>query len=319
MPLPSTGTLGLDQVNVELFRPATNLIGLNDTEVRNLAGSPAGEVQFASLRGKSAVFQLTISTNQVDANLRSLAIAAGWNGVFPLQATINSGVWISGSTAGNSTAALTINGSFPNGVTLINNGTIAGVGGAGGKGGDATQNALTSSAVGTAGGRALLVSVPVTIQNNGTIAGGGGGGGGGSHRYTTFTFGTMDNNGYVLAPGGGGGGGRSNASYNSAGGAGGTYTGLAGSPTPTITAGAQSGAQGTSAGQGGGGAGGSANYNANTATGATGGAGGAWGTAGSTGGASTALGSAGGAAGQAISGNANITWTAFGTRLGPIL
>jgi hypothetical protein len=82
------------------------------------------------------------------------------------------------------TPGLTINGAWPNGIELVNNGTIvgrAGNGGAGGLGGTGptTINDATNGSAGSAGGLALTISVPVSIRNNGTIAGGGGGGGGG--------------------------------------------------------------------------------------------------------------------------------------------
>lgn len=283
----------MNQVNLELFRPETNLLDLNDAEVRGLAETPSGTITIANLRGKSYLFAFSIATNQVDANLRSLAIAAGWNGTSPVQATINSGVWISGSVAGNSTAALTIDGSFPNGVTLINNGTIAG---RGGTGASTTTSGVTPSP-GQAGGLALSASVPVTIQNNGTIAGGGGGGGAG---ISVFGFGNCDmgqSSCTYSRSGGGGGGGRSNVSYTAPGGTGGF-----------------GGGTGTSTGPGGGGTGGTSTGVCPSCNGQapSGGAGGAWGTAG------TSSSGSGGAAGIAVTGNANITWSAFGTRLGPI-
>lgn len=305
MTLPA-GTISLSDVNVELFKSATATISLNDTDVRALAGVPSGLIDLQDLQGKSAVFAFTISTNQTDANLRTLAVAAGWNGTFPVQATIGSGVSINGSVAANSTAALTIDGSWPNGVTLVNNGSILGRGGNGGSGG---------SVAGTAGGRALLASVVCTINNVGTIAGGGGGGGGGANdsRFLECDMDTTPCS--TVARGGGGGGGQSSVGFNSSGGAGGGSSTCNGVGTGSS---AVAGGAGTSTGPGSGGAGGTvgtcsclscSNYSARA-----GGAGGAYGTAGTT-----PVGGAGGAAGQAVNGNANITWVAFGTRLGTIV
>jgi hypothetical protein len=306
----------MSQVNVELGLSATATISLNDAAVRNLAGVPSGAIGMNNLQGKSNVFQLTISSNQIDANLRTLAINAGWNGTIPVQATINSGVWISGSVQANSTAALTINGSFPNGVTLINNGTIAGRGGNGGNG-----YFPTVSIAGTAGGLALLASVGVTIQNNGTIAGGGGGGGGGGAAQSYASCSMGEDNSTGSAGGGGGGGGRSNVSFNASGG-----TGSFGNPTSCFSnVPGGTGGTGTSGGAGAGGAGGissSCTCFASNVVAAAGGSGGGWGSAGGAGAtaASNPVGSgaAGGGAGFAVSGNGNISWTAFGTRLGPI-
>jgi hypothetical protein len=292
----------MSQVNVELGLSATATISLNDTAVRNLAGVGSGQIGMNNLQGKSNVFAFAIASNQIDANLRTLAVNAGWNGTTPVQATINGGVWISGSAQANSTPALTINGSFPNGVTLINNGAIVGRGGDGG-GGQAPYG------TGTAGGLALGVSVGVTIQNNGTIAGGGGGGNGGGYGATTvYTSCNMseDFSGGAVAGGGGGGGGRSNVSFNSSGGAAGSGgSGIGCSPSRVAAA----GGAGTSGGAGGGGLGDIFTCTcpgSGTSTGGTGGTGGDWGTA------------SGGGAGYAVSGNGNISWTAFGTRLGPI-
>ncbi len=320
MTLPA-GTISLSEVNVELGLSATAQISLNDAAVRTLAGVASGAIGMTDLQGKSNVFAFTISSNQVDANLRSLAISAGWNGTSAVQATVNADVWISGSVAANSTAAITINGSFPAGVTLINNGTIAGRGGNGGAG--ATEPGFAGA--GTAGGCALLASVGVTIQNNGTIAGGGGGGGGGGFNLVSSTCSMGEDDCRVEPGGGGGGGGRSNASYTASGGAAGASSYSASGTCSSGAIAASAGGTGTSSAAGGGGAAAKSPNscrcpNCENVYGGAGGAGGAWGTAGTTGAATPdRVGGAGGAAGQAVSGNSNITWTAFGTRSGPIV
>ncbi len=282
-------TSGLNQsINIELGQSATATISLNDANVRSLLGKASGTISLSDAYGKANQFAFTISSNQTNANLRTLAINAGWNQNSLVVATIASGVFISSNNTG--TSALTVNGSFPGGVTLTNNGTIVGMGGAGGGGGYSG-----SGGPGANGGNALTVSVGVTITNNGTIAGGGGGGGG--------ARGTIINDeGFITYQGGGGGGGRSSAAANSAGGAGGS-----------------GGGQGTVNAPGGGGA--SSGLGA-----AFGGAGGGWGAAGGTGSSATVSGNiagtqgpwAGGSGGSAVVGNANITWLAFGTRLGAI-
>jgi len=140
---------------------------------------------------------------------------------------INAGVTVSS----NSTATPALQtGSFPAGstLTIVNNGDIRGMGGAGG---DASSN-------GSAGGNALSIALSVTIDNgSGNIWGGGGGGGGGGG--STY---------FCDASGGGGGGGGASGSTNSSGGngGGGSGNGSGGSP----------GSAGTSSGAGSGGAGG---------------------------------------------------------------
>ena len=109
-------------------------------------------------------FTLTPGAN---VDLRTQALAAGWDGAKPVIATLN-GAITSSSTA---TPALTITGSFPGGVKLINNGTITGAigtnsavagstgtngtAGAGGAGGAATSyTKAASGGAGSAGGAA---------------------------------------------------------------------------------------------------------------------------------------------------------------------
>lgn len=247
-------------------------------------------------------FTFTVSSNQTNANLRTLAVNAGWDQNSKVVATINSGIYISSNSTG--TPALTVNGSFPGGVELVNNGIIVGMGGAGGRAADIPP---ANRIAGSAGGLALSVSVAITITNNNTIAGGGGGGAGGR------TFWYSDMYGYGGSAGGGGGGGRSSNAANSSGG------GQAYSPQSGYSA---AGGSGTVSGAGAGGVdsytplGGSFNN--------YGGSGGGWGSTGSNAPSGNSSGynvseSLGpGSGGGAVSGNGNITWLATGTRLGGI-
>lgn len=307
MALVSSGTISLADVNVELGRSSTAQISLGESAVRSLFAIGSGAINMANGYGKANEFAFTISSNQTNANLASLATAAGWSGASKLIATINSGVYISSNSTG--TPALTVNGSFPGGVSLTNNGTIVGMGGAGGRGQIGGNGNPSSAEVGGTGGTALSVSSAITITNNGTIAGGGGGGGGGAYGQW------VDN--WKGSSGPGGGGGRSGLT-NSAGGAGGplntpnTYTGNAGSA-------------GTISGAGSGGARRSWLYYSSTYYNGIGGNGGSWGASGSGGangyggaGAQVFKPASGGAGGNAVSGNSNITWVSTGTRYGTI-
>lgn len=280
--LPSVGPIGLKDVNIELENPPTAIISLNNAQVRELLAKPSGNVSLSMAYGKVNFFTFSISVNTTNANLRNLALSAGWNGTRPLVCVIPSGVIISGNTQGNSTAAMTIDGTFPSGVTLVNNGSIRGRGGNGGAAGFGGGGV---GSVGARGGRALMVTVSASVQNNGTIGGGGGGGGGGRGRTVEATWPQKGTTSYY---GGGGGGGRSSL---------------------TNSGGGSSGSGGTAGGAGtlsAAGSGGSPN----------GGAGGLLGANGTVGGNS---GAAGGPAGQAVNGNTNITWLTFGTRLGTIV
>jgi hypothetical protein len=315
MTLP-VGTISLSQVNVELGLSSTALISMNDTAVRALAGVASGAISMSDLQGKSSAFAFTISSNQTDANLRTLAVAAGWDQVLAVVATIGSGVVISGSVLSNSTPALTIDGAWAGGVRLVNNGTIAGRGGTGAPGGN-----TGGSAVG--GGRGMIVSVAVSIDNtSGIIAGGGGGGtGGAKSSNVTFTWERPSDgrtgSGYVAAGGGGGGGGQGGNVSSTGGAAGSAPEGFAYSGANLQGTSAGVGGAGSVSSAGGGGVAATCTYTGLyfngsvfvsgtiTASGTSGFPGGGWGQAG---GAS--------AAGECLSGNSYITWINTGTRYG---
>lgn len=302
----SATTGGLNQsINIELGRSATASSNLNESALRTLAGVPSGAIALSNFYGKSSGFAFTISTNQSNANLRTLAVSAGWNQTQAVIATINPGVQIRSTAVG--TPALTINGSWPGGVRLNNNGVIIGQGGTGGQGANGVGYPPSQFGPnykgqdGFAGGTALTASVPVTIQNNGTIGGGGGGGGGsGFYEFCGSNF-----------PGGGAGGGAGfgpggirgrdivNPSTTPTGSPGGQLTGGAGGPAVGFVPQSFGGAGGSAGAGGAIGPAGGSNYCPNT----------------------NDYGnniSSGGAAGPAVTGNGFISWAAFGTRLGPI-
>jgi hypothetical protein len=292
MALPATGPLSFLQLRTEFS--ASGSVNLYDYR-RNGgivgAGAPnvptAGMISLSQFHGAANQFLLTISANAVNMNLRNEAMNFGWDGSAPLVVVINSGVYI----VSNNTAvpALTIDGTYPDGVKLTNNGWIIGMGGAGGGHSATGFNGLP-------GGPGLKVLSTVTIANNGSIAGGGGGGGKGS---------TGD---YYDWSGGGGGGagyGLGGTGLNGGGGAGQGANGTAGTQLAGGTGGAGSGYGG---------------YGGNR-FGISGGNGGLLGSAGATGGVwppAAAQYNSGGAAGAAIIGDSLITWTSFGTLFGPI-
>lgn len=305
MALPLSGPLSLSQIQTEFG--GTNPISMSEyyrggpfVSNNNTSVPTSGVIRISNFYGAVRQFSFTISGSYTTTqNLRSLAIAAGWNQSDSLLATVAPGTTLYGNAGvsggmfyggnqiagGSGSTALIVSGSFPNGVALVNNGTIAGGGGAGGGGG---STAIGGN--GGAGGTGLVVSSAITITNNGTIAGGGGGGSGAG------AWGT----GGIVRSGGGGGGGAGFGQF----GFGGDWEGIDGGPGGT--GGATTG-----------GAGGWSDQNLNV-----GGAGGSLGTVGNSGVNSGAPNSQApgtpGAAGNAITGNSNITWLAFGTRLGPI-
>jgi hypothetical protein len=323
MAIPSSGAISLTTIQTEFG--GTNPISLSEyyaggglvpsgTTGTFGAVPSSGTISIQNFYGTSNVFTFNL-TSGTDLNLRTQALAAGWGGSSPVIATIPAANTIQSSSTG--VYALTINGSFPAGVTLVNNGTIVGRGGNGGAGGPANMDAAnqaagtaTAGSPGSAGGPGLLVSVAVTIDNtSGRIAGGGGGSGGGGGAAAGFR-------GNSNVAGGGGGGGGIGVSTGGGGGA---------ATSGTVNSSGSVGGNGTTSAVGSSGTGGTAST---SAFGGNGGAGGTFGSAGAAGTAGTVAGSpivtrtasggALGAAGACLAGNANITWTAFGTRNGAI-
>jgi hypothetical protein len=280
MTLPSSGAISLSQVNTELGYSSTAQISLNDSAVRTLFGESSGVVDFNSGHGKANQFFFNISGGQ-NLNLHSLAIAAGWNQSSQLWATVTGNI---GSTS-TGAYALTVDGSYAQGVWLtINSGVY--VVGAGGKGGDGAY--ASDANPGLPGGPAINCSSAVNITNNGVIGGGGGGGSGGAPPA------------YRGATGGGAGGG--GAGYVS--GAGGAPNG---SPYPYGP-----GAPGTLT------SGGVGNTNSQGAS--PGGTGGSLGQAGAVGAYTDGRWqqAPGGAAGSAIVGSGNVSWSYQGTIYGAL-
>ena len=126
---------------------------------------------------KSAfVWRPTISADVTNWVLYSQAIAAGWDGITPLDAivTVSSGIVLSANST--SLYGFDTGIGFTAGTTLglIMPGYVCGMGGVGGNG------AIGSPTAGGGGGPALRAQHAITIDaTGGVIAGGGGGGGGG--------------------------------------------------------------------------------------------------------------------------------------------
>ena len=192
MTLPASGLISISAIAAEIniAYPGSYASGgpitLNDTAVRTLAGVLSGTISLANFYGKSSTFiyNITFSGNYPNFVLYSALIAAGWNGVQPVHATltINAGVYVYGSNT--NTPAIQICG-LPaySVVTIVNSGVICGCGGAPGAGGwvDVSGSGNPyNGASGAGGGAAIILGYPVTIYNYGIIGGGGGGGGGGA-------------------------------------------------------------------------------------------------------------------------------------------
>lgn len=272
----------------------------------------AGAISMGQFYGavKGFVFNQTLTGSVANYNLRNAAIAAGWNGVLPLIAsiTIQAGATVYASSTG--TYAFDTDTSYPAGSTLAvtNNGVIAGCGGAGGQ--------VWGDNNGSTGGPGMLLrAAGLALVNNGYIVGGGGGGGIGGGKH--------DSSGDAWHyPGGGGGGGvalvisAACTITNGSGTIGGGGYGGSGGAADANIGGTYGGSGGGGAGNGIGGSPGAGIYG-----GTQGGNGSVTsGGAGSTpnGGAYGQNGGGLGSSGAAVSGNSNATWVSAGTRLGAI-
>ena len=225
------------------------------------------------------VLQVTItnsSTRTALYDLRAEYIALGYPAGAVVRLTFINNAWCQ--------AGVDEGSGWPAGSTcsIVNASVMSGLGGDGGDGRDATTTLLGGGSVGSAGGDALNLSMPTTLDNAaGYLYGGGGGGGGGGAAADYNPPGTGSR-----AAGGGGGRG-----YSAAKGQGGYTAGAADGTDGTV---------GTTSARGTGGAGGVSfgNY------GGKGGNGGDWGANGQSGsaasGPNTASARAGGAAGYAI-------------------
>lgn len=299
-------------------------------------GIQVDEIMFNGISAWKRVFSLSIENNINDLNVRGFAISQGWDGSAPLEIFVASGVVISSTS---DEPAVVIDGSFPGGLLIENQGFWIGRGGAGGAGRNATATSnspsISGGSSGGSGSAALSCSSVSNIQIDnaaGVIAGGGGGGGGGGsaarhHSNISTSNETLVTTTYRYASSGSGGGGGRSSNQGSAFGLAGVAT-VSGGNVRQATNG-NPGSAGSYATSGNGGAlppvAGSGSL---TVRGGAGGAGGEWGASGSNGGNPsigsttgshvTAGGLSGGPAGQAVIGNANIHWISTGTRLGVI-
>lgn len=329
MTLP-VGQISLSQVNTELgISPSSTLITMNDAAVRTLAGVGGSGtiISMSNLQGKSnrVAIPLTISGNTNNYDVYSNRGPTYVPGVSDITVTINPGVVVGSTSTG--TYAFLVPSSFSptDTVTVVNNGTIQGMGGGGGAGGTGNMGgppgfirSSTPGVAGGVGGNAVFVNRPTIITNNGNMWAGGGGGGGGG--------GATGQTGRTAFQSGGGGGGGGRGQNGGVGGAGGAATGaypfFPGQQLRPGTA----GNNGSTSAAGSGGAGGVPSIG--PAPGGPGGGGGGAGASGSAGtpgvGYGTApvntagSGAAGGGAGFYIVGNPFVTYPATGSRLGNV-
>jgi hypothetical protein len=328
---PTTGSLTDAAGSLTVLTAATGYSGYTSYNTKLYPFITTGMV-YANEVPSASSFTANIVTNQQELNLRTWALANGWNGTSAATVTIGASAYIwSDST---SIAALTINGSWPGGVTVINSGIIMGKGGAG----------ANVGSNGNTGGPAISLGVNATIINNSYVGGGGGGGGGGALSGGGGGAGGGVGGLPSMASSGGGVGGTVGSSggdgiyymwtgdppgselatYAGAGGGGGRiFPGVGGAPGSgyTTNVGGKGGGAGGGAGHDGGwGASGAGSGGSAGATGSSGsyphsGGGGGWGAAG---GNSGGFGS-GAAGGKAINlSGYTVTYTDSGTTYGSV-
>lgn len=129
--------------------------------------------------GGGFTFAPVITADQYNYDVRAKALAAGWDGVQQLNASIT-------ITSSAVVRTMTVPSNFPSGssISLDVQGAIAGPGGAGGQGGIGSS---VPAQAGSPGGTALHVRFPINLKLTGVIAGGGGGGGGGGSGWNNGT------------------------------------------------------------------------------------------------------------------------------------
>ena len=178
MVLQTSGPISLSQIQTEFggsdpismteyYRNGTYVTS-NNTSVPTTGAITLSSSFYGAVRE----FYLTLASNVQNANISTLATAAGWDGTAPLIVTINAGVWLwSDSVA---TAGLIIP-STSTSITIYNYGKIIG------RGGNGSGGSSYAACVAGPGGPAIsnaASSVSITNYSGGYIAGGGGGGGG---------------------------------------------------------------------------------------------------------------------------------------------
>ena len=318
MPIGST--------NISFSDLRTEYVGGNNNSV-SFSQLYSGVISLDDFKDTARAFRKTYSSNATNQDA-STVFGSDYAVDYPKQIIINNGVEIGATSTSNE--ALQIDAGNPNvfagSISITNNGTITGAGGA----------------AGANGGDAFEADVACTLVNNGTIRSGGGGGGSGgngsvqSTASNTTLYVTLSISGECSATYGSNTG---QSSSNTGGHCPNPYTSNIDGGTSGVfqyvnyqTAGQSETCTArcyrkrhitttTSGGAGGVGAG----YNQSAGPGSSGGtsagaggSGGAFGSAGSSGSNGTVSnGSSGGSAGKSIRGSSNVTLTNNGTITGP--
>lgn len=184
MTITATGTISLGDLRTEfvggssaisfgdLYRGGSNIRKLagDNTATNDAASVPtSGVIDFSDFYGTAKSFTKTYSAGATDQDASAI-FGTDYSVNYPKNIVVNSGVEL-GATS-TSQEALEIDSGGTGTITITNNGTLSGAGGA----------------AGADGGDAFEAAVTCTFINNGTVrAGGGGGGTGGDGSYNSDT------------------------------------------------------------------------------------------------------------------------------------
>lgn len=190
MPLQTSGPISLANVAAEFGGSAPHSM----SEYYGVAGlSSSGILSLSDFYGLSNYipFSYTYTSNQQEVTINDTTLSGlGWDGLGPVTIEVPANVYLWSDS--RTIPALSLSGTYPNGITLVVDGYIIGKGG--------TSAGGTSSTIAAeSGGPALSLGCNCTITGNGYVAGGGGGGG----NYRSYTSSTS----YSAYSGGGGAGG----------------------------------------------------------------------------------------------------------------
>lgn len=154
----------------DLYRGGSNIRAkaANNTGVNLAASVPtSGTINIANFRSQAKGFRYTYTSGATNQNASTL-FGDDYAVNYPKEIVINSGVELGATSTSEEALELPSGGAGT--ITVTNNGTLSGAGGAAGQ----------------AGGDAFETAVAVALINNGVIrAGGGGGGTGGQGSYTS--------------------------------------------------------------------------------------------------------------------------------------
>lgn len=170
-----TGTVSMSDIRTEfgvsgaismsdMYRGGTNIRqkAANNTGNNLASGVPtSGTISIDNFKGQGKGFRYTYTSGATNQNISAL-FGSDYSVNYPKEVVINSGVEL-GATS-TSDEALQADTGLSGTLTITNNGTLTGAGGAAGGG---------------AGGDAFEANVTCTFINNGTLRAGGGGGGAG--------------------------------------------------------------------------------------------------------------------------------------------